>query len=150
MSNLEIHSDPESEEIVSLQLSGTVSKDGWVMNRDPLIDRQGEQIFKKPIAISLADVDYIDSTGVEWLLSCHSRCGKDGGQMVLHSTSPMAAQILQMMRMDLTLNIVETENEAFEKLKGYSDDHAQHESGNDSEQPATGGPNGEPATGDGG
>lgn len=145
MNSLNIELKPGSEEYMSVLLSGKISKDGWMPNWDPFLERFGDQFYSKPVMVNLSNVNYVDSTGVEWLLACHTRCCRSGGTLVLHSPSPMASQLFRMMRMDLALNIAETETEAIAKVKGFLnechqsslDDAPVSKSANFTGQPAT-------------
>eukprot|EP00752_Nemacystus_decipiens_P014121 g12557.t1 len=56
----------------------------------------------KKVAIGFADVSYIDSAAIGWLLSLHKAMNEAGGKLVLHSMSPSVRRVLTMMRIDST------------------------------------------------
>ena len=62
--------------------------------------------------LDLAKCLYLVSTGVEWLLRCHRWFRERGGLLVIHSTSPVVMQILNIMRMNLVLHLAANEEEA--------------------------------------
>ncbi len=68
--------------------------------------------------LNLQSSHYLDSTGVEWLLSNHKRFKAGGGSLVIHSFNPVMTQILKMMRMDLVLNLAKDEAAAMEMVNG--------------------------------
>jgi anti-anti-sigma factor len=104
--------------IVRIDAVGKISRDGWAINREPLAELFGEDIYRHVVVLSLANSDYLDSTGVEWLLTAHKRCLRAGGKLVIHSAKPMMQQILKMMRMDLVLNLAPDEERAREMMQG--------------------------------
>ncbi|QDU39027.1 hypothetical protein Mal4_33600 [Maioricimonas rarisocia] len=110
--------------IISIDVAGRISKDGWPPNRDPLVGRLGPEVYTSTILMNLRNADYIDSTGVEWLLWCHSRCEQAGGRLIVHSPNPMTDQLLRMMRMDLTLHLAGNEKDALELAGEFSNEHA--------------------------
>lgn len=111
-------------EVVKLAVDGQISRDGWKTQADPINQFFGESIFSRKVIVDLSGTDYLDSTGVEWLLSCHDRFTNSGGQFVLHSPNPVTFQLLKTMRMDLVLNIVKDETSALEKLNEHP--HNEH------------------------
>lgn len=110
--------------IFRIDVAGKISKDGWPPNRDPLVSRFGPDVYAATVLMNLQSAQYIDSTGVEWLLFCHSRCEQAGGRLVVHSPNPLTDQLLRMMRMDLTLNLAANEQDALTLAGESSNEHA--------------------------
>jgi anti-anti-sigma factor len=108
----------DDEELVRLESSGIVSRDGWGAAVHPIEEACGPTVYSKKVLLSLASCRYLDSTGVEWLLRCHKRFATAGGMFVVHSVSPVVGQILKMMRMDLVLNLAENEAQAVQIATG--------------------------------
>ncbi len=79
---------------------------------DVLTAHCGEDVYQRPTSISLQQSNYIDSSGVAWLLKIHSRFVEGGGLLVLHSASPQIQDLLRLMRVDTVLNVVGSEAEA--------------------------------------
>ncbi|WP_166832084.1 STAS domain-containing protein [Thalassoroseus pseudoceratinae] len=107
------------DQVVKLRASGKLSRDpriaqNGVDDRDPLAFVCGDGVFKKKVLLDLAEIDHIDSTGVEWLLKCHSECEKNHGTLILHDLSPVASDLMQIMRMDLVLKLVGNSRQAEE------------------------------------
>jgi|SRR5262245_7677750 len=98
--------------IVRFEVIGKVTRDGWTQNGDPLANLFGDGIYQHRCLLSLSQAMYIDSTGVEWLLTAHQRFSREGGMLILHSPTPASKQLLKVMRMDLVLHIVANEQEA--------------------------------------
>lgn len=90
---------------VRLETLGRVSRSGWKADQDPISDICGDGIFGRTVLLNFSRSNYLDSTGVEWLLHSHKRFNKEGGMLVIHSVTPVMLQILKMMRMETVLNI---------------------------------------------
>jgi len=135
MQTMEIKLARSEGNVVRMDVHGKVTRDGWPPNRDPIGDIFGEEVYSRPVLLNLSRSLYIDSTGVEWLLTCHRRFEERGGLLVLHSANPMTMQLLKMMRMDLVLNIVDDDHAALEFIKKKTDETQSHEqdSGTDSQ-----------------
>ena len=55
---------------------------------DALKQVLGSDAFRQTVLLDLAGVDYVDSSGVSWLLVAHSRFAEEGGRLILHSAVP--------------------------------------------------------------
>ncbi len=101
-------------DVVRVDVLGKISRDGWAVNHEPLVKVFGEDIYTKTVLLNLSNSNYLDSTGVEWLLTAHRRFVHGGGKLIIHSAKLMMQQILKMMRMDLVLNLAPDEEKARE------------------------------------
>lgn len=120
MSTMEIKLVWNDGDLVRLETLGKLSRDGWNANRDPLGDLFGPNIYAGKVLLSLEHSQYLDSTGVEWLLSCHKRFEANGGKLVIRCHNPVMLQILKMMRMDLVLHLAKDEAAALQLVNGAS------------------------------
>lgn len=100
---------------VRMDLVGRLSRDGWPQGYDPFADLYGKQVYGQKVLVNLSRSNYLDSSGVSWLLASNKRFQEGGGALVLHSAQPLTLQFLKMMRMELALNIVSDEAAAREK-----------------------------------
>ncbi len=55
--------------------------------------------------LNLEDSNYIDSSGVGWLLRCNKRFREAGGRLVLHSVPPLALQVFQVLKLDKLFHV---------------------------------------------
>jgi len=72
----------------------------------------------RPLLLDLGAADFIDSSGLSWLLMWHKRYACAGTKLVLHSISPMVFDVLRMMRLDSVFNVAADENAARAMLEG--------------------------------
>lgn len=87
-------------------------------DHQPLIDVAGEHWSRNRVLLGMADADYIDSTAIGWLLSCHKQAERDGGRIVLHSVPPRVQEIFDMLRVNRVLPCARDENEALQLVRG--------------------------------
>ncbi len=106
----------DSPECLAVATSGTVSRSAMPGGDEPLAEMFGLDVYARPILIGLADSEYMDSSGVSWLLMCHKRCKQAGGRLVVHSLPPMISQILKVLRMELVLELATSEADARRRL----------------------------------
>ena len=81
-------------------------------NIDPLIRLLGDDVYQNQVLIDMSGSDYIDSSGVGWLVASHKKFIAAGGRMVLHSFQPEVKKIMTVLRMDHVLNMSKNEAEA--------------------------------------
>src|SRR5262245_46001423 len=108
---------------VRFEALGKITRDGWIANSDPMANLFGDGIYQHKCLLSLSRALYIDSTGVEWLLNAHQRFCREGGMLILHSSTPATRQLLKVMRMDLVLKLVADEREAMELAAKSENSH---------------------------
>ena len=111
-------------DIVRFAAIGKITRDGWTDHKEPLAEMFGEDIYRRKCLLSLNHAMYVDSTGVEWLLTTNQRFLEHGGMLILHSPTPASKQLLKTMRMDLVLNIVDDEKSALALATGKASAHA--------------------------
>jgi anti-anti-sigma factor len=111
---MEIHLARKSDEgYERFDLVGDLTASNWSRQTvDPFVSQYGEDIYTKRVMVSMAKTLHVDSTGIEWLLTCHKRFTQQGGTMVLHSVPPATQRLFQMMRMQLILHMAPNEDSA--------------------------------------
>jgi anti-anti-sigma factor len=102
----------QEERLVRIESYGAISRVRSGMP-DACFEQLGiGDIYSRKVLLDLSKCHYLDSTGVEWLLRCHRWFRERGGLLVIHSTSPVVMQILNIMRMNLVLHLAANEEEA--------------------------------------
>jgi anti-anti-sigma factor len=96
-----------------LEILGDITANGWARHaEDPFVTQCGEDIYTRQVVINMSKTLHVDSTGIEWLLTCHRRFQQQGGKLVLHSLTTSTQRLFHMMRMHLVLNIAASEDAA--------------------------------------
>lgn len=101
----------ERDGITTVAIAGRITFGTLEPGLDPLA-RELPEIYSRRVLLDLAGTEYIDSTGVSWLLTCHKRCREGGGKLVLHSLNPLVKQVLQVLRLDRVLQVAESAEKA--------------------------------------
>ncbi|MGW5738357.1 MULTISPECIES: STAS domain-containing protein [Streptomyces] len=66
----------------------------------PALRRALDPLLAKRVELDLANVTFIDSSGVNELLSHHERCREEGGRLTVLHPSRAVRQILQLLGVD--------------------------------------------------
>ena len=101
----------ERDGITTVAIAGRITFGTLEPGQDPLV-REMPDIYSRRLLLDLSGTDYIDSTGVSWLLTCHKRCREAGGRLGLHSLNPLVKQVLQVLKLDRVLHIAENAEKA--------------------------------------
>ena len=110
--------DSEEGTILRLKAQGEIAQGALNMDKEPVAALVGDEGYGKTILLDLADVDFIDSRGISWLLVCHKRCAAAGGKLILHSLSRMVMDVMRVMRLNLVLIIAENEAAGLAMARG--------------------------------
>lgn len=102
----------ETEGTVRISSSGRITQEAVAAGEDPIERLAGSDAYSRRLLLDLSGSDYMDSSGVSWLLRCHKRCKDRGGMLVIHSLAPMVLQILKVLRMDQVFSIAPDEKSA--------------------------------------
>ena len=88
-----------------IRCDGDITQDSTVV--DPLRDQFGVDIYKKKVAMDMANTVRVDSSGVSWLLSCQRRFREGGGEMTLCSVPPMVLDVFRVLSLDKSFQIAD-------------------------------------------
>ena len=105
----------ERDGLTCVAIAGRITFATLEPGQDPLT-AQVPDIYSRRIVFDLAGTEYIDSTGVSWLLTCHKKCRETGGKLVLHSITPLVKQVLGVLRLDRVLHVAESAEQARAEL----------------------------------
>ena len=83
----------------------------------PFEDLLGPDGYTRSVLVSLAEITYIDSSCLGWLLINHKRFCAAGGRLVVHSIPPSVMEILGLVRFELVLYVAEDEQAALTFLR---------------------------------
>ena len=113
---LKILSDAE-DEICRVVVEGNVTtRDFESGGPDPLEELLGPDWSAKKLVVDLRAVQFMDSTGIGWLVSTNRRAKENHGAMVFHSIHPTVSQMLQLLKMGSILSLVDSEQAALDLL----------------------------------
>jgi anti-sigma B factor antagonist len=90
---------------VFVRVEGEITPGAAGVAQDPmeqLIDPKG---YSRKLVLNLQQVDYMDSSGIAWLLGWERRTRQAGGALLLFGLSPRVSEVLRISRMDMILRI---------------------------------------------
>jgi anti-anti-sigma regulatory factor len=95
--------------LARLQCEGPITMTQVQEGVAPLERLLGPEAFKRRVLFDLVKTNFIDSSGVSWMLVCHKSFTKAGGRIVFHSAPPLVQQTLALLRMNLVLHLAADE-----------------------------------------
>lgn len=102
-------------DLIQVATTGRITQASLDPDNDPLASQQPD-IYSQRVLFDLSGSDYMDSSGVSWLLGCHKRFREAGGTMIIHSVNPLVAQVLKVLKLDQVLHLADTAIEARRQL----------------------------------
>jgi anti-anti-sigma factor len=98
--------------VLLVRCEGQISQLRFQVDGNPFEDLLGAECFRRPVLLDLERAEWIDSSGISWLIVSHKRFLQSGGALVLHTLPPRIRQVLQFCRMDKVFNLAANESEA--------------------------------------
>jgi len=105
-------------EISHLKVKGRVTQRQLMSSTDVLVDRLGLEVYKGKVLLDMREAEFLDSSGVSWLLIAHKRFREQGGRFVLYAVAPMVLNVLRVLKMQLVFDLSDTYDEALKKVQG--------------------------------
>jgi anti-anti-sigma factor len=92
-----------------IESAGDITLVDFAGGAQPMQGLLGPEGYRAIVLLDLAKSSYIDSSGIGWLLQCHSRFQKMGGLLVLHSIPPMVNHCFRVLGMYGVLHLAPDE-----------------------------------------
>lgn len=109
-------------DVTEVELAGRVTQRDVSPLDDPLGDLLGARGYGQRVLLSMRDVEFLDSSGVGYLLACQKRFRQAGGTLILHSVSPIAASVLKVLNLHQVFKIATDASSARQLAAGDSDE----------------------------
>jgi anti-anti-sigma factor len=90
-------------ELTQVSCEGHVTQITLHAGGDPLEAILGPGVCANSILMDLSQAQFIDSSGVGWMLKCHKHCKQAGGRIIYHSAPPLVRQTLELLQMGKVL-----------------------------------------------
>jgi anti-anti-sigma factor len=85
---------------------------------DPMERLLGADGYCRTVLFDLGRTDYVDSSGVSWLIVTHKRFGGAGGRLVVHSVKGPVAGVFDLLRLSEVLHVAADEGAALALAEG--------------------------------
>ena len=107
----------EEADVFAVHCEGDITQIFFQLG-NPLEKLLGATTFTRKVILDLEQVNFLDSSGLSWLVACHKRFQQQKGRMVLCAIPPRILQVLQFCRMDRLFTTTEDEAAAHKCLQG--------------------------------
>lgn len=97
----------QNDSLVQIKASGEIRQRKLPGDKEPLCELLGEEVYGKRVLLDLSNVDYIDSSGLGWLIVCQKRFKENQGGLVLHSLPQLVQNVLKVVQLDQVFTIAE-------------------------------------------
>jgi anti-anti-sigma factor len=117
---MQVSHETTPEGLTLVRCAGKVGLVEFQQGRDPLVNLLGSKIYRGRVLFDLSQIDYIDSSGIGWLVVTYKRFCQAKGWIVFHSPSQFVRDTLDLLRLDLVLPMAE--NEAAARARALAQD----------------------------
>jgi anti-anti-sigma factor len=98
--------------VTRLACSGSITQISPLADNDPVAEALGPEVYCRRLLMDLERADFVDSSGIGWMILCHKRFMMSGGRLVFHSAPPLVRQMLDLLGLGRILHIAADENAA--------------------------------------
>lgn len=95
----------KGSDFVHLKVIGQVSESHFEPNCEPLAEYLPESLDKLHLHLDMSDTDFIDSSGVGWLIRWNQKMEDHQGALLLHAPTPNVQRAIQLLKLDRLLKI---------------------------------------------
>ncbi len=99
-------------QIVQVAVDGPMSQRELNPADEPLTRLLGPNAYGRHVRLDLSGTNYLDSSGVGWLLTCHKRMRQAGGRLALCAPQAPVANVLKLLKLEGTLQIEQSAGSA--------------------------------------
>ena len=117
---MELEKVSDDGDVLRLRAKGCVKQSAAMAELEPLGVLLGEGGYGRNVLLDLSEADFVDSSGLSWLLVCHKRFRQAGGKVVLHSVPVVVMQVLDVLSLDQAFDIAADDPSAVDMLTGGS------------------------------
>lgn len=93
--------------VLRCKTDGRITQGAFEPDHDAFAGTFGPDVYGRKVLLELTESDYIDSSGVGWLLSSSKKFKAAGGILVLYAVPPQVQQLLQLLRLGSVLKLAD-------------------------------------------
>ena len=109
---MEVKLVSDDGDVLRLEMVGPVVRSDVTRDLKPFEKLLGPRGYARNVLVSLADITYVDSCCLSWLVILHKRFRGAGGSFVVHSFQPKLMDMLELVRFEEVLYLAEDEKAA--------------------------------------
>lgn len=107
----------EEDNLVHVKVTGKITQEHIGVAGDPLLDLLGSGVYDRNVLLNMGEADFVDSSGVSWLLILHKHFKEGAGQMVLYSIPQLIMNVFKVLNMHFVFQIADNAQEAVRKVQ---------------------------------
>jgi stage II sporulation protein AA (anti-sigma F factor antagonist) len=109
---MQLKLDSQQDGICHLSLAGKISQTAVDGHSDEMSRLLGNANLNQQVLVSLQQTDYIDSSGIGWLLATDRKIRDFGGRLILHSVPLDIQHVFGLMKLHAVLKIAKDKEHA--------------------------------------
>jgi anti-anti-sigma factor len=99
-------------EVLSLQCEGWITQAHMKPGTDAFVAVCGSRTYCQRVLLDLDKTEFVDSSGIGWLMACQKRFTRDHGVLVIHSVPPTIRNVFDLLRLNTVLHLAPDEASA--------------------------------------
>ena len=117
------NSEPQ---LIGLSAEGAISQHTHLDGVDPFQSAVGDHAYELRVIFNLTNVNFIDSSGIGWLINSHKQFQQAGGRLVLHSAPEHVQRTFRLLCLGNAIETASDEAEARTTIAATRE-NAEHE-----------------------
>ncbi len=106
---MELNVISQDESVIHVACAGTVTLVVVGQQRELFENLLGPGCFARTVLLDMRRTDYLDSSGISWLILSHKNFCQGGGRLILHSLPPALRRIIELTRLASVLHLADDE-----------------------------------------
>ena len=107
-------------DVTSIRLNGSVTQAIVSSFGDPFREQLGAGIYERTLIVDLGGIEWLDSSGIGWLLGCLKKFRQSGGRLILHSVPSRVSDVFRVLNLQTIFEIVPNAAAAESLTRGES------------------------------
>lgn len=111
----------QDETVTRVRIIGRVTQESMANSEDPLSELVGPDVYGRIVLMDLSQTEYMDSSGLSWLLKLHRRFRERGGRLILYSLPSVVFNVIRVLNihrvLDIAADAAEAERLARQQIK---------------------------------
>ncbi len=104
--------------VAHVELGGRITQDSISPFSDVFRDHLGSSAYEQQVLVDFSNVEWLDSSGISWLLASLRKFRENGGKLVLHSIPPNVRDVIRVLNLHKTFTIANSAAEAQQVARG--------------------------------
>lgn len=113
---MELSIQSDEGNTVRLDVTGRIAQSEVSGDSDLLVNLLGPEVYSCNVLLNMSHAEFVDSSGVSWLLSSHQQFRDHGGRLIMHDVPPIVLNVFKVLRMNTLFDLAPSEKEAIRMI----------------------------------